>query len=56
MLTQARGIIDSAMGQVFFEVLIPVALLYYVLFRISNKLFEYLDERLKIPGFELERR
>ncbi len=56
MLTQARGIIDSAMGQVFFEVLIPVALLYYVLFRISNKLFEYLDEKLKIPGFELERR
>lgn len=56
MLTQARGIIDSSMGQVFFEVLIPVALLYYLLFELSNKLFLILEEKLKIPGFELERR
>jgi polar amino acid transport system permease protein len=56
MLTQARGIIDSAMGQVFFEVLIPVSLLYFGLFVLSNKLFELLDEKLRIPGFELERR
>ncbi|MFW6361413.1 MAG: amino acid ABC transporter permease [Spirochaetota bacterium] len=56
MLTQARGIIDSAMGRVFFEVLIPVSLIYFGLFVLSNKLFEMLDEKLKIPGFELERR
>jgi polar amino acid transport system permease protein len=56
MLTQARGIIDSAMGKVFFEVLIPVSLLYYLLFWLSNKLFFMLDDKLKIPGFELERR
>ena len=56
MLTQARGIIDSAMGKVFFEVLIPVSLIYFGLFVLSNKLFEMLDEKLKIPGFELERR
>lgn len=55
MLTQARGIIDSAMGRVFFEVLIPVSLIYFGLFVLSNKLFELLDEKLKIPGFELER-
>lgn len=56
MLTQARGIIDSAMGKVFFEVLIPVSILYYLLFKASNYLFNILDNKLKIPGFELERR
>jgi ABC-type amino acid transport system permease subunit len=56
MLTQARGIIDSAMGKVFFEVLIPVSILYYLLFKASNYLFNILDRKLKIPGFELERR
>jgi len=56
MLTMARGVIDSAMGKVFFEVLIPVALMYYLLFLLSNKLFLLLDDKLKIPGFELERR
>jgi polar amino acid transport system permease protein len=56
MLTQARGIIDSSMGKVFFEVLIPVALLYWLLFQLSNKLFLILEKKLQIPGFELERR
>ncbi len=56
MLTQARGIIDSSMGKVFFEVLIPVALLYWVLFQLSNKLFLILEKKMQIPGFELERR
>jgi ABC-type amino acid transport system permease subunit len=44
------------MGKVFFEVLIPVALLYYLLFQLSNKLFHILEKKLEIPGFELERR
>ncbi len=56
MLTQARGIIDSAMGKVFFEVLIPVALLYYILFQVANKLLMILDRKLRIPGFETESR
>jgi ABC-type amino acid transport system permease subunit len=44
------------MGKVFFEVLIPVSILYYLLFKASNYLFNILDRKLKIPGFELERR
>jgi len=52
MLTEARGVIDSAMGKVFFEVLIPVSILYFILFVCANKLFEALDRKLKIPGFD----
>jgi polar amino acid transport system permease protein len=55
MLTQARGIIDAQMGKVFFEVLIPVAVLYYILFALSNKLLNILDKKLEIPGYEAER-
>jgi polar amino acid transport system permease protein len=55
MLAKARGIIDSEMGKVFFEILIPVAVLYYILFAISNKLLNILEDKLKIPGFEMER-
>ncbi len=55
MLAKARGIIDSEMGRVFFEILIPVAVLYYILFAISNKLLNILEDKLKIPGFEMER-
>ncbi|HDQ13863.1 MAG TPA: amino acid ABC transporter permease [Sediminispirochaeta sp.] len=56
MLTQARGIIDSAMGRVFFEVLIPVSIIYYLLFYFSNRLFLALDKKLRIPGFETDQR
>ncbi|MBN2049489.1 MAG: amino acid ABC transporter permease [Spirochaetales bacterium] len=52
MLTEARGIIDSAMGKVFFEVLIPVSVLYFLLFVFANRIFESLNRKLKIPGFE----
>ncbi len=55
MLTKARGIIDAEVGKVFFEILIPVAILYYILFAISNKLLKFLEDKLKIPGFEMQR-
>jgi ABC-type amino acid transport system permease subunit len=55
MLTKARGIIDAEVGKVFFEILIPVAILYYILFAISNKLLNVLEDKLKIPGFEMQR-
>jgi len=50
-----RNIIDSYMGQVFFEVLKPVVLLYYLLFQISNKLFHIIEKKMQIPRFEFER-
>ena len=53
MLTQARGIIDYAGGKVFFEVLLPVAGLYFVFFVLANKIFGRIEERLRIPGFEM---
>lgn len=56
MLTQARGIIDYAGGKVFFEVLLPVAGLYFVFFVLANKVFGRIEERLRIPGFELSGR
>ena len=56
MLTQARGIIDSAMGKVFFEVLIPISALYFLFFVVSKRLFGLIEENLKIPGYEFERR
>jgi polar amino acid transport system permease protein len=56
MLTQARGIIDSSMGKVFFEVLIPISILYFIFFEVSNKLFGVIENNLRIPGYELERR
>lgn len=56
MLTQARGIIDSAMGKLFFEILIPVSALYFLFFVLSNKLFGIIERKLRIPGFEYQRK
>ncbi len=52
MLTQGLGIIDSAMGRVFYEILIPISLIYFILFLLSNKLFRLIEKKLQIPGFE----
>jgi polar amino acid transport system permease protein len=56
MLTQARGVIDYAGGKVFFEILLPVAAMYFVFFVLANKIFGRIEARLRIPGFELEGR
>jgi polar amino acid transport system permease protein len=55
MLRKGVGIIDAQAGKVFFEILIPIAILYYIMFAISNKLLKILDKKLSIPGFETER-
>ncbi len=52
MFTEATGIIDASAGKVFFEILLPVSVLYFILFFLSNKLFGLVQKRLEIPGFE----
>lgn len=52
MLTQASHL--TAGGKVFFEILIPIMVLYFIMFVIANKLLGILDKKLKIPGFEVQ--